>query len=92
MPEDFTREDGRRTFVIIELAVRKAWRRRGIAAVLHTKLLEGLDVERVTLPVRPEPEAASARSGYGARGYRKIGVSHPWDEALLYNCMVRELR
>ncbi|GAA2648170.1 GNAT family N-acetyltransferase [Streptomyces vastus] len=92
LPEDFTREDGRRTFVIIELAVRKPWRRRGIAGALHAQLLEGLDVERVTLTMRPEPEAAPAQSAYAAWGYRKIGVSHPWDEAPLYDCMIRELR
>ncbi|WP_086564102.1 GNAT family N-acetyltransferase [Streptomyces africanus] len=92
LPEDFTREDGHRTFVIIELAVRKAWRRRGIAAELHARLLEGLDVERATLTMRPEPEAAPAQSAYAAWGYRKVGMSHPWDEAPLYDCMVRELR
>lgn len=91
LPDTFTREDGRRTFAIIELAVRKAWRRHGIAAALHTRLLEGLDAERVTLTVRPEPEAAPAQSAYAAWGYRKTGVSHPGDEAPLYDCMVREL-
>jgi len=92
LPEAFTHEDGRRTFVIIELAVRKAWRRRGIAAALHAQLLAGLDVERVTLTMRPEPEAAPAQSAYAAWGYRKVGVSHPWDEAPLYDCMIRKLR
>jgi len=91
LPEDFTHEDGRRTFVIIELAVRKAWRRRGIAAALHTRLLDGLDAERVTLTMRPEPEAAPAQSAYAAWGYQRVGVSHPWDEAPLYDCMVREV-
>ncbi|MFG3022266.1 GNAT family N-acetyltransferase [Streptomyces sp. NPDC048254] len=91
LPEDFTREDGRRTFVVIELAVRKPWRRRGIAGDLHAQLLEGLDAERVTLTVRPEPEAGPAKSAYVAWGYRKVGVSHPWEDAPLYDCMVREL-
>ncbi|MEI5102299.1 GNAT family N-acetyltransferase [Streptomyces sp. PmtG] len=91
LSEDFTAEDGRRTFVIIELAVRKAWRRRGIAAELHARLLDGLDAERVTLTVRPEPEAAPAQSAYAAWGYRPIGVSHPWDEAPLYTCLVRDI-
>lgn len=36
LPCDLTREDGRRTWVIIELAVRKEARRRGIATALHT--------------------------------------------------------
>jgi GNAT superfamily N-acetyltransferase len=92
LTEEFTREDGHRSFVVIELAVRRAWRRRGIGAGLHARLLDGLDVERVTLTVRPEPEAAPAQSAYAAWGYRKVGVSHPWDEAPLYDCMVRELR
>ncbi|MFE6176066.1 GNAT family N-acetyltransferase [Streptomyces sp. NPDC056464] len=92
LPDAFTREDGQRTFVIIELAVRKPWRRRGIAAELHAQLLAGLDVERLTLTMRPEPEAAPAQSAYAAWGYRKVGVSHPWDDAPLYDCMVRELR
>jgi GNAT superfamily N-acetyltransferase len=92
LPEDFTREDGQRTFVIIELTVRKPWRRQGIAAGLHTRLLDGPAMERVTLTMRPEPEAAPAQAAYAAWGYRKVGRSHPWDEAPVYDCMVLELR
>ncbi|MFD5728446.1 GNAT family N-acetyltransferase [Streptomyces sp. NPDC058368] len=91
LPEDFTREDGSRTWVILELAVRKPWRRLGIAARLHTLLLNGLDVERVTLTVRPEPEAAAAQSAYSAWGYREVGLSHPWEEAPFYTAMVLDL-
>ncbi|GAQ55997.1 GNAT family N-acetyltransferase [Streptomyces acidiscabies] len=87
---EFTREDGQRTFVIIELAVRTPWRRHGIATELHNRLLQGLDAERVTLTVRPEPEAAPARSAYEAWGYRKLGVSRPFEGAPLYDCMLRE--
>ncbi|MFE0763666.1 GNAT family N-acetyltransferase [Streptomyces smyrnaeus] len=92
LPEDFVREDGHRTWVVIELAVRKPWRRRGVATGLHGKLLEGLDVERVTLTMRPEPEAAPAQAAYANWGYRKVGIAHPWDEAPFYDAMVRELR
>ncbi|MFM9443541.1 GNAT family N-acetyltransferase [Streptomyces acidiscabies] len=88
---EFTREDAHRTFVVIELAVRKSWRRQGIAAELHNRLLNGLHAERVTLTVRPEPEAAPARAAYVAWGYRRVGVSRPWEGAPLYDCMVREL-
>ncbi|MET9322020.1 GNAT family N-acetyltransferase [Streptomyces sp. NPDC003038] len=91
LPEDFAREDGARTWVILELAVRKPWRRRGIAAGLHAALLDGLTVERVTLTVRPEPEAAPARSAYAAWGYRRVGLSHPWEDAPFYDAMVLEL-
>ncbi|TLQ45059.1 GNAT family N-acetyltransferase [Streptomyces marianii] len=92
MPDEFTRESGERTFVIIELAVRKPWRRRGIAAGLHERLLDGLAVERVTLTMRPEPEAAPAQSAYASWGYRQVGQSHPWEEAPVYDAMVLDLR
>ncbi|MGW4733839.1 GNAT family N-acetyltransferase [Streptomyces shenzhenensis] len=92
LPDDFTREDGRRTVAVIELAVRAPWRRRGIAGELHARLLQGLDAERVTLTMRQEPEAAPAQSAYAAWGYRKIGTSHPWPDAPFYDCMIRKLR
>ncbi|MFE4664632.1 GNAT family N-acetyltransferase [Streptomyces sp. NPDC056716] len=88
---DFVREDGTRTWVILELAVRKPWSRRGIAASLHTALLDGLAVERVTLTVRPEPEAAAAQAAYHAWGYHPVGTSHPWAEAPYYRAMVLDL-
>ncbi|MBT1188431.1 GNAT family N-acetyltransferase [Streptomyces sp. CJ_13] len=91
LPADFTHEDGTRTWVILELAVRKPWRRQGVAAALHAALLDGLDVDRVTLTVRPEPEAAAAQAAYEAWGYREVGISHPWEEAPLYKAMVLEL-
>ncbi|MFG3268494.1 GNAT family N-acetyltransferase [Streptomyces bobili] len=92
MPAEFARETGERTFAVIELAVRKPWRRRGIAAGLHALLLGGLAVERVTLTMRPEPEAAPAQSAYAAWDYRKVGESHPWPEAPVYDAMVLDLR
>ncbi|MET7937621.1 GNAT family N-acetyltransferase [Streptomyces sp. NPDC005322] len=92
MPEDFTEETGERTFAIIELAVRKAWRRQGTAAGLHTRLLDGLPVERVTLTMRPEPDAVPAHATYAAWGYRKVGQSRPSDESPLYEAMVLDLR
>jgi len=91
LPEDFTREDGCRTWVILELAVRRPWRRCGVAAALHAALLDGLHVERVTLTVRPEPEAAPARSAYASWGYRTVGRSHPWEDAPFYTALVLEL-
>lgn len=92
LPLGETHEDGRRTFVIIELAVRSAWRRQQIATRLHSLLLEDVNAERVTLTVRPEPEAAPARRAYLAWGYRRVGTSHPWEDAPLYDCMVRDLQ
>ncbi|MDJ0460433.1 GNAT family N-acetyltransferase [Streptomyces sp. H27-C3] len=91
LADDFTCEDGRRTWVILELAVRKPWRRRGVAAALHAALLDGLPVQRVTLTLRPEPEAAPAQSAYKAWGYRAVGTSHPWEDAPYYTAMVLDL-
>ncbi|MEU8348485.1 GNAT family N-acetyltransferase [Streptomyces sp. NPDC048845] len=88
---EFARETGDRTFVIIELAVRKPWRRRGIAATLHARLIDGLTAERVSLTMRPEPEATPAQNAYASWGYRRVGVSHPWPEAPLYDAMVLDL-
>ncbi|WP_329087740.1 MULTISPECIES: GNAT family N-acetyltransferase [unclassified Streptosporangium] len=90
--KEFTRETGNRTFVIIELAVRKPWRQRGIARKLHFDLIEGLEVERVTLTMRPEPEAKPAQFAYASWGYQMVGQSRPWDEAPLYNSMVLNLK
>lgn len=92
LPADFTVEDGTRTFVIIELAVRAPWRRHGIARRLHAALLDGQTAQRATLTVRPEPEAAPARAAYAAWGYRTIGRSQPWPDAPVYDCLVLNLR
>jgi GNAT superfamily N-acetyltransferase len=88
---EFTREDGARTLAVIELAVRSPWRRRGVAAALHSRLVGSVDVERVTLSVRPEPEAKAAQSAYASWGYREVGLSHPWPEAPYYTTMVLDL-
>ncbi|ANS66069.1 acetyltransferase [Streptomyces lincolnensis] len=77
---EFAAENGKRTLGIVELAVRAPWRRKGVAARLHAHLLEGLGVERVTLAMRPEPEAAPAHAAYAAWGYRQVGSWHPADD------------
>ncbi|MCX5405893.1 GNAT family N-acetyltransferase [Streptomyces sp. NBC_00335] len=69
------REDGRRTFGLIELAVRGPWRGQGVARRLHTALLDGITAERVLLKVHQEAGTASA--AYRSWGYRKIGEARP---------------
>ncbi|WP_181785634.1 GNAT family N-acetyltransferase [Streptomyces phytophilus] len=91
-PPGFAAEDGQRTFAVIELAVRKPWRRQGVARRLHAALLGGLAVERVTLTVRPEPEAVPAQAAYESWGYRKLGKSQPGAAAPVYEAMVLQLR
>lgn len=81
------REDGRRTFGLMELAVRAAWRRQGIARKLHDTLLADLGgAERVILNARPDTEPAQA--AYRSWGYRTIGHGHPWAGAGIHSIML----
>ncbi|MFI5689187.1 GNAT family N-acetyltransferase [Streptomyces sp. NPDC051636] len=91
VPEDMRREDGHRTFGLMELAVRGPWRGQGIARRLHETLLDGIGAERVLLNVHPGSRAASA--AYRAWGYRKVGEARPWGESAdLHDVMLLELR
>ncbi|MBB5119194.1 acetyltransferase [Streptomyces eurocidicus] len=90
VPEAVRHEDGRRTFGLMELAVRPAWRRRGIARRLHDAVLGDTEAGRVLLNVRPDSKAASA--AYRAWGYHKVGDARPWDGAALHDVMVLDLR
>ncbi|MFE5537381.1 GNAT family N-acetyltransferase [Streptomyces sp. NPDC056492] len=89
VPEDMRREDGRRTFGLMELAVRAAWRRRGVARRLHETLLVTTDAERVLLNVHPDSQAAVA--AYRAWGYRKVGDARPGAGAPLHAVMLLDL-
>ncbi|MFE9662486.1 GNAT family N-acetyltransferase [Streptomyces sp. NPDC005955] len=87
---ELRREDGTRTFGLIELAVRAPWRRRGVARRLHEAVLTGATEERVLLNARPDVEAAQA--AYRSWGYHKVGEAHPWAGAALHDVMVLALR
>ncbi|AWZ10756.1 MULTISPECIES: GNAT family N-acetyltransferase [unclassified Streptomyces] len=78
VPDDVRREDGHRTFGLMELAVRGPWRGQGVARRLHETLLDGIGAERVLLNVNPASEVASA--AYRAWGYLKIGEARPRGE------------
>lgn len=51
--------------------------------------------------VKPKPHSgdksqdalvpSSAQAAYTTWGYRNVGVSRAWDEAPLYDCMLREM-
>ncbi|MFI6491414.1 GNAT family N-acetyltransferase [Streptomyces sp. NPDC050564] len=91
VPDDMRREDGHRTFGLMELAVRGPWRGQGVARRLHKTLLDTIGAERVLLNVHPASKAASA--AYRAWGYRKIGEARPWGEgADLHDVMLLDLR
>ncbi|MER7519121.1 GNAT family N-acetyltransferase [Streptomyces sp. NPDC126499] len=91
VPDEMRREDGRRTFGLMELAVRGPWRGQGVARRLHETLLTGVTAERVLLNVNPAAEAAWA--AYRAWGYRKVGEARPWGTATdLHDVMLLDLR
>ncbi|WP_030692216.1 N-acetyltransferase [Streptomyces globisporus] len=91
VPDEMRREDGRRTFGLMELAVRGPWRGQGVARGLHTALLDGTGAERVLLNVHPANRAATA--AYRAWGYRKVGEARPGGGAAdLHDVMLLDLR
>ncbi|MBZ4322366.1 GNAT family N-acetyltransferase [Streptomyces huiliensis] len=87
---EMRREDGRRTFGLMELAVRGPWRRQGVARRLHEALLADAEAERVLLNVHPGSRAAKA--AYRAWGYRKVGEACPWEGAELHDVMLLDLK
>jgi GNAT superfamily N-acetyltransferase len=90
VPLEMRREDGRRTFGLMEMAVRAPWRRRGIARRMHEALLSGGNEERSLLNVHPQ--SVAAQSAYRAWGYDKVGEARPWAGADLHDVMVLDRR
>ncbi|MBB1252681.1 GNAT family N-acetyltransferase [Streptomyces alkaliterrae] len=87
-PADLAHEDGRRTFALLELAVRAPWRGRGVARRLHETLLADVPAERVLLNVRTD--ADPARAAYAAWGYRPVGAIRG-DDGARYTMMLLPL-
>lgn len=87
---EMQREDGQRTFGLMEMAVRAPWRRHGVARRLHDALLAGGHEERVLLNVHPASEAAYAT--YLSWGYRRVGEARPWAGADLHDVLLLQLR
>ena len=88
--EEMQREDGQRTFGLMEMAVRAPWQRHGVARRLHEALLAGGYEERSLLNVHPSSEAAQA--AYRSWGYRKVGEARPWDGAEVHDVLLLDLR
>ena len=70
LPDEVTTEHPGRTFALVELVVRPAWRRQGIAGALHDLILEHRPEERATLTV--PPTATPAQNAFRKWGWRKI--------------------
>ncbi|WFF08773.1 GNAT family N-acetyltransferase [Micromonospora sp. WMMD1076] len=88
--DGFTDENGRRTFAVCELLVRRSWQRQGIARALHDRLLSTRREERATLLVRPDN--AAAQQAYDSWGWRPAGWLQPTREgAPLFQVRTKEL-
>jgi hypothetical protein len=90
LPDEVTTEYPDRTFAVVELLVRKAWRRQHIAEELHHRLLAGRPEERATLTVLPA--AHPARRAYAKWGWYKVAEKrNPLPGSPVFDVMVREL-
>jgi GNAT superfamily N-acetyltransferase len=90
LSEDVTKERPNRTFALVELLVRKPWRRQHIAQTMHDMILCIRTEERATLTVLPE--ALPAQHAYAKWGWRKVGQKrNPLPGAPVFDVMVREL-
>ncbi|MEK8173506.1 GNAT family N-acetyltransferase [Streptomyces sp. M19] len=76
-------------FAISELMVRPAWRRQGIARVLHNALLTDRPEELATILV--DPKNTPARSAYYAWGWKKLGDIQPFDNSPVFESLTKRL-
>jgi len=70
LPDDVTEERPGRTFALVEMLVRKPWRRH-VAETMHGMLLKDRPEERATLTVLPE--ALPAQRAYAKWGWYRVG-------------------
>ena len=89
LPGEITTEHSGRTFAIIEIAVRRPYRRRGVGRLLHTHLTGGLSEERITLAVRPE--APAPQHAYRSWGYQSVGQTQAFTKGPIYDVMIKPL-
>lgn len=87
LPDGITTEYSGRTFAIIEMAVRRRYRRRGVARRLHGELTAGRPEERITLLVRPD--APAPWHAYRSWGYQPVGRIQPFPEGPGYDSMIK---
>ncbi|MGK5549702.1 N-acetyltransferase family protein [Streptomyces sp. URMC 127] len=90
VPEEVRRLTGQgKVFAISELMVRPAWRRRGVARLLHDELLASRDEKLGTILV--DPGNVPARSAYYAWGWEKLGEIRPFDNSPVFESLIKQL-
>ncbi|MFF0637272.1 GNAT family N-acetyltransferase [Nocardia sp. NPDC004151] len=89
--DDFTVEDGTRTFALSELMVKKDMTGRGLARTLHNSLLRSRPEQRATLLVRPDN--TRAYQTYLRWGWYRVGRLRPgWPDAPQFDVLIHDLR
>ena len=90
LPQEMTHERAGRTFALVELLVRRPWRRRHIAETIHTQLLHNRHEERATLTVLPA--AMAAQAAYAKWRWHKIAQKrNPLPGSPVFDVMVKKL-
>lgn len=91
LPADMTREYAGRTFAVVELLVRRPWRRQRIAESIHARQLHARLEERATLTVLPA--AAAAQAAYAKWGWRKVAQKrNPLPGSPVFDVLLKELQ
>lgn len=88
LAEDVTEEYPGRTFALMELAVRPAWRRQGIGWDLYNLILETRREERATTAI--PPEATAARQAFQNWGWSRVARTR--DDARVSDILLLKLR
>jgi hypothetical protein len=89
-PYSVTREYIGRTFVLIELLVRRPWRRLHVAETIHSRLMQGRTEKWATLTALPAAHAAQA--AYTKWGWLKVAQKHiPLPGSPIFDVLVKEL-
>jgi ribosomal protein S18 acetylase RimI-like enzyme len=87
---ELTQEWPGRTFAVVELLVRKEWRRQGIATRLTTRLLAARPERRATLTVHPD--ATAAQCAYRKWGWRTVArKQNPLPGSPIFDVMIKDL-
>jgi hypothetical protein len=90
LPEAVTTERPGRTFAIVELLVRKAWRRQHLAKTMHDLLLSNRAEERATLTVLPA--ATPAQQAYAKWGWQRVAQKrNPLPGSPVFDVLIKDL-
>lgn len=88
--EEFTADDGHRTFALSEIMVAREHTGRGLARALHDELLRSRAEQRATLLVDPANDRAYDR--YRRWGWQRVGTLRPsWPDAPTFDVLILPL-